>query len=465
MTKKKSKQKRPEAYRGGFIPPSSFTDSIGRALKTQSINYAKGYVRSKGASLQTAEAVGKFLESPSGVTAGNVVVGMIPSGNGGGSINPTNGESAYAETNTERRRFSGDGLQTGKVYKTKFETGVRTSKSIQQAARLNGTTKTKILDTMSTGYYEVGSDRLGLSSQAGFNQKRVLSFRDIGVRSIDLFNLYGLSNWRNPERFVQRSYGLARYLETKLRIMNVGQYFRSKVKISLYAPTSTHSTTQQAMSAVFPTITEFDTNTQGDSIPLLKAFSALQVTGQNFSGLCETNTPITSAPDFSRQYTFAKSFSKILAPGDVWDYKMLTHLGSGIRLDVVRDNNFSDSQTLEEYLVVIEYHGMPCEGTLQENDNISYIGTSPSYMQFEFSKSVDLVVDANNSGTTNALTGGYTSTRYMVKTFTDHVEAQIGKAFNVDASGIGPKGSVAEMYIPVMSDKSVDYAGEKSEQN
>lgn len=459
----KRKTKRPRTTTAFISPrPAGRRPTVGDLIQDDMMKR----VGRKGIDLSRWSKVGRLLTDPMVLNIAGALAGHI-GGGASGSVNPGKDNIPFLERESAKKRFTGDGYQVGKVFTTNFETGIPTSKSIQTLAKLNGTTKLNVFNTQSTSFYREGADRSGLNSACGFNQKRVSIYSDIGFRSQDFYNIYNLSRWSNPERNNQRAYGLARYLENKVRVMNTGQYFRSKVKIHLFSPTHTRAPASTAITAIFPTVTEFDTDTQGDSIPLLKAFSPLQVRGQHFSGLCDPNTTITSAPDFARQYTLERTFTKSLAPGDVWDFTMKTNLGSGIRLDVARDSQFSNPQALENYLIVFEQMGSLCEGTLQSDDDTSYIGLSPSYLQFEFSKSIDLVVSSLNSETAtnfNNTEGGFISANYAVKTFTVAPSSQFIKKVNYDESNVGPKGTVAELYIPVMSDKQVDYAGEKSKQ-
>lgn len=456
MAKKNNKRGVPVA---AFITPGP-----ARTMRDFATDQARRQIGKKSMNLSNWSKVGKALTSPTALKVAGAVAGYM-GGTNSGSVNAGKDKIPYVEKESERRRFTGDGLQTGKIFKTTFETGIPTSKSIQTAAKLNGTTKFTLLDSLTASFYEAGIERDGLSSSTGFNQKRVSVLIDVGFRAKDFYDLYKLNTWTHPQRKIQRAYGLARYLESKVRIMNTGQFFRTKTKISLYSPTSVRNAASGAIAAIFPTVTEFDTNTQGDSIPLLKAFSAAGNVGQHYSGLADPATPITASADFARQYNLEHSFTKTLAPGDVWDFTMKTHLGSGIRLDVARDANFSDPQSLENYLIVFEQQGSLCEAVLQADESHSYIGLSPSFLQYEFSNSIDLVVNSNSSIGDTTTQGGFLSDRYAIKTFTEKPWSSAQKKINFDASEIGPKGSTAELFIPVMTDKNVNYAGERSVEN
>lgn len=458
---KRDKKKKKKGGQLAFVPAGS-----GRGGPHQQyIDMLISHSPSKKATLNWVnEVVGNFTDRMA-VKAFDGIVGYIGGLNSGG-VNTGKPNVPFIERETERKRFSGVGMGGGRIYKTNFETGIPSSKSIETLSRLNGTRVHHILDTQSSSLYASGLERDNLSTTSGFGEKRVTVFSDANFKTKDLFSLYGLSNWSNFNFKNQRAYGLSKYIETKLKVMNTGSYFRAKVKIHLFAPTQTNSPSVNAIAAIFPTTAEFDTDTQGDCIPLINAFSAAQTIGNRASGLMDPKESILGSPDFRRQYSLEKSFTKVLQPGDIWDWRMKTNLGSGLRLEVVRDTYYGDPDSLENYLIVIEQEGSLCEGVMQADESQSYIGLSPSYLTFGFSKTVESVINPTAATGTYSTTndGGY-ETRLMVKTYTERPPNGAGKRFHIEESAVGPKGSVADLFIPVMSDMQVNYAGEKSTAN
>lgn len=472
MVRKKDKKKRSKAVlnvRGGFIVPRSLQPTAANLSKFVEAAVRKEANRIGTMSLKdVANTVGK-MKMPDSVTVGKTVVGIMKE-SVSNAFNNGATEAPFRQSETSRARVGGSVNYAQKRYKTTCEVGKPSTKSVNQYALLNGTTTETNLDTRyDTQYAASTTNRNLLSLEAGFNQKQIASFFDMHVTVGDIHNGYDLDSLNYVQNKIQRLYGLTKYFFSEARIMNTGSFFNSKVKIKLYASKSFNNAVTNTLSVALPNQTEIDANTVGDSIPLKYALGGVQTTVVKTAGLVDPKVSLDESPEFAKAWEHARTFSKTLAPGEVWDWKLMHHCGSGFRLDVVKDRNDVNPAALMGYLIVIEHNGTMCEAVNQADQAESFIGTSPSWLQVEFKKGHQTVLESDPTFSATSTIGGVLVTpgRFQIKAYSATDSGTlVDRITNFDINEITNRNEQATgVYIPVLSDSTINYAREASEQS
>jgi hypothetical protein len=388
------------------------------------------------------------------------------------------------EKNTETMLSGGNNIQLAKQFKTVFEYGRRASKAMKMLATQNGTLTKTIHSTETQAVWRDPADaRVGLSQNYGFNQKMLLvPGRTIALSVKRAMVEFGLDPEPilNTANTIETIYGMCLEERIKHRILNTSTYFPTNVTVRLISTASGnddnstfHSLLESIGSTVAP-VEPASSQTQTGRIP-----GALQFSGIVNSSLAATppryfsrmvvdpEANINSAPDFRSNFSVAKTFSKKLMPGDIWDIDITRHTGSGWNLTQMA--TLEEPSTQEDshsvgLLCLIEAKGIPCECSTNINavEPKSYIGTSPGWLQFESKtdlKFINRQIESINN--TVGITPNY-AIRGFVKEITPTVSlGPSSKKFNKDASEIGlPTGPIDKFNIPLISDKDVKYARE-----
>lgn len=388
-----------------------------------------------------------------------------------GPVNPSVDEVAFKVSESTRNKLSGAVGYTAKIHKTHYEYGRRPTTAVRQYSRLNGYEQNKYLDTQFADTYDVGQlGRAELSQATGFNQKQAMVFADAHVSTADIVSQFALSSLESPQDKIERLYGYIRNFHTRYQIMNVGTYFPSKVKIKVYRPTRPNNSPLAAITSAFPTSTQFANDTASDALPLRYVFSGYTDTSRVAYGFMDPRVSLDNSIHFYRRFRHLKTFSKTLKPGDVWDFKAQIHCGSGVRLDLIKEIDDANNNSLVGDLYVIEHHGVMCEGVQNDDNTQSVIGTSPSWLQIRFEKGHESVrATQNQPGSFNPTAGGgIDDTLYLMRSFQqkDGQGSNTQRRINFNVGDIANKGGGAgTVYIPVVSDAIVDYAQERSEAN
>lgn len=431
---------------------------------------AAGALGAAGVSPENLRHIDNFYNSVRGVNSiriGDGSVGM--QGNfDQGTLNAGDTMVPFTEVDSVKRKRSAAMGYTTMVHKTKYHFGQPATRSVKQYARMNGTEKIDFVDTRySPTYAPLTTARIQLSQTAGFNRKQVLTYGDAHFNATELMNLYDFTTWSPPENRIEWVYGLTTLMQSKYEIMNAGSYFPSKVTIKVYSPTSTERTVSSAILTGTPTQAEINANTPSDALALKYSLAGHQNNDGVQRAWIDPKASLDMSPEFDRRFKKVKQFSKTLQPGDVWEFDYNQHAGPGLRLDKLA-TIFEDSPfALVGNLVVIEHKGVPCEAVLNENKSNSFMGTSPSWIQVSFKKSIQLVktavqsLDAIDAGDE----GGVKTRNYMIRAFSkqDGTDLLSNRIINYAVENIGePDETGADIYIPVIANKVVEYARERS---
>lgn len=389
-----------------------------------------------------------------------------------GPVNGGQSEVPYVVSETQQRKASGATGYASMIHKTRYEYGKKSTSTVNQYAKLNGTFMDWDFDTQfEAAYNQNTTGRDTLSRATGFNQKEAVTYDFAHRTALDLVNYFAFNSWKPAEDRKERIYGYVRKMCSEYKIMNAGSYFPSKVSVKIYEPTSNLRTISSAITTAFPTEAQFTGDLVSDALPLRYVFggySATEAAAFAYSGRMDPTATLSMSSAFDRRFKLVKSFRKTLRPGDVWDFSATNHCGAGVRLDqIAQIEQESAAAALVGNLIVIEHHGVPCEATSIPNAGESYYGTSPSYLQISFRRGLEFVrgsqvglSDQQNTGST----GGLIDPGYQIRAFAEKPASSTSntdRRINFDAEQITDPAGGGSVYIPVMADTTVQYAADR----
>lgn len=313
------------------------------------------------------------------------------------------------------------------VHKTVYHTGRKPSSAIMAAKKQNGSGYRVLTDSM----VDVISaeDRNVLTQRVGFNQK---SYHAPPIRSqVPVSLIKDLIAWNKTDGTELRSPRLVLSnvinIKQQFMIKNTAAHFPMKFTIHLvkimnndYAGNSLNT----VLLKTFYTGTD-DLNNYGDEktgvIPKYLQHAPLQFEG---SGSMQASTVLVSnklrglnkSSNFRSSTRILESFSKVIPPGDFWNFSHVHRCGSGIDLmSLYRSTNENSGEEPDAGFGLVSDQGnypfhlgiiFECQGKTAEAYSIpaegivnSYIGSSPCSYAYEFKTSAYFaaggIVDTN----------------------------------------------------------------------
>jgi len=304
------------------------------------------------------------------------------------------------------------------VHKTNYHSGLRASKAVMMAKKMNGSGYRVLADSM----IDVVSvaDRNIMTQGSGFNQKQyhippIQS--QVPVRQIKDLIGYDLNVTQDTQNF-SRAYS---------DVINVKQQYMIKnSSLSLPLTLTIHlvkfkdrSVAQTSLNSIF--VRTFYNSADwasggGDDYTLVRKgyvpkylqHSPVIYTGDGTmqSAAVTVSNKLKSlsySPNFRFGCNVVESFTKTLPPGDYWNFSHTHHCGSGIDIEAIfrttnagveteslGDNVVGDSENLPfTYGVIFEAKGRTVEAyevTAGAGLN-TYLGSSPTYYSYEYKTS------------------------------------------------------------------------------
>ena len=474
--KRKKSYKKALGVRGGFTPrniPKSFPRGAGRAFvsrtKGKIFASAKQYGEDflKGwATKATQDIYDKFADSlkdydlPSSEKVGDAIVGTMKrmasaSGTGGEGTVP------FLQTENQYRRRAGSDRDTSRRYVTSIVSGKPSSRGLKALARQNGK-KTIVKRDSLMDYAVDNAQRTQFERVHGFNQKHWSTFNLSGFTQEILNQMYDTQNIVYDSARPTVMYAGILNFQQMFKIYNHNSFFRSKVKIYMLRPkVSGFSRVDTSDIIPFLSGTSSDLTTE---LGVGKIPKSMQLKGRTegstvSSVLVDPQASLTMGEEFRDSFEVVRTFSKILAPSDVWEFKHRTHCGAGIDLLAAREREAVNENLPIGYMYLIEQVGMNCVAKQNQSPFNSIIGTSPGDCQVEWKLTVEAVLqsisgsDVQKTGTG----GGIKGTTYQIRVFTKNLKKDYeNKIPNYDANKVvEPLSTVTDsVHIPVMSDMS-----------
>lgn len=367
----------------------------------------------------------------------------------------------------------------GRRFKTLFEAGKPSSKTINRLAQQVGTEKIVNFNSEAGVTPTIRSE---FACKWGFNQKLVKWFAANGIWTDaaiqEVFDPFSLLPETARDR-TDRAYWSVKHFGMTYKLYNQNKFLKTKVKISLVS-LDTLKSADAAVQSLFTLDPLLD---QGNgAIP-----RALQYSGISYSVGSGMDSVLVDpklgnwrkADNFTSQFKFVKSFTKVLEPGEVWEFDYRHHMGSGFRLDELlsRGDLGVPTNYTPLFLPIFEFSGLDCELSDSIDPTISYIGTSSGSVQMEVKRYAEIVKAESSTDDYKNLDpdfDGYFSGYWNLRVFQDepvrYVFGQSGPSsrFNIDYADIlraGEAAAAGKYFIPVSTDLTIARGGKEAVAN
>lgn len=375
--------------------------------------------------------------------------------------------SVPASDSTAIKGFSDPSNVIGKTYKTTFEVGQPSTKTVNQIGKQNGTRKITLTDTMVSASTPL---LLSLNTDTGFNQRSITAYREHAYWTYDnLFTLSGVASYAQDPNTVQKAYWLSKYFGTTTTILNRNKYLKMKVKVIWVSQKNLNINAIDAYNKTF----NADIGIQDmGAIP-----RELQLRNP---GLATYNTQawldpklgrLTGSDDFNNAFEIEKTFTRMLEPGEVWTIDYKHHTGPGLDLKhLIAAKNDTGVVTVSAspfLYPIIQIEGKQVACIDSSNNGIQYIGTSPGSILVHFKKYAELVT-ASKSNPYESITPGLVHDDWAYRVFTKPEPARgdgVLRRTNVNYENIlrtGETDAPGKYYIPVTTELGLRRGGKEA---
>lgn len=471
MNRRKKSLKKVTKYRGGFTP-SSFTPKSKAAAARAISKTTRSFVssRAKGRSaLEAAAEAAAVLAKPLAAKVGAEIVGSaVAASKWSSSIG---NQGAVTTTSESTKMVTGSrGISTGKKYTTSFAAGAPVSRTLLAKEKMSGASRFVWKSSIDT--YSITEDppsasnhRDEFSNTTGWNRKLQKMFTlDWGAwRAKDVVGFYTpLATFAQNKDQEQIIYGDVHYLGQKYTITNCSNYLPVYVKLTLVALHKPHDQTLQenfsdmkndsltaSKSGAMPLYTQLTTGATGD------VSSAISVDPRS-TGVFASNV-------FKERFKKAKSFTKKLSVGDIWEFDYKHFMGSGVRLDALLGDN-SGSNDPVTYQIIIDAWGPQVDLVRYDSTETAQtrraVGSGPAHIAYEIDKYAKIGLQSDEmemAGSNN----GIESTDYGYRLFQKgRKEDNLTRVSSVGYSNIKTNPTATgDYFIPVTTDATITNAG------
>jgi hypothetical protein len=397
--------------------------------------------------LDKAAALLKILSTSNETTVGMYVVGAIANV---ATAVINNSREILPYIARESVKSLGNMSEATKVYTLRFDVGRKSTFSLISCERQNGSAIVKLTD--STIDSSGTESRSYLSKKIGFNQK-CFDFLSTNfyVTVKDYDALYNAGEWKIPEHSVKVPYGLVMQEYNKLKIRNSNTYHPIEIKVHLIKILDDDISMYELSKKVFNKSASIQ---DSGTIPVSYQINDTEPRIKNpfmYSTTCYNSASLNLSSNFKTQAKVCKTFKKILNPGDTYVFNLIHSCGSGVRIDVLNTylRGASKGDQPASYGIIVEVIGTECEG-VRIPDKSVFLGSSPAYYNYEFSKAVKVVknntLTSNSMDLTNPELSEIKST-YAVRIF--DLELLSSLPFNVSADLIGYPGEPGKTFSVV----------------
>lgn len=383
----------------------------------------------------------------------------------------TAGELLPAYHNAIARMTSGkNDLYRARVIKSNFVAGKRKSRAWQTCVKTNGVSKRL---SESTVHDTHGDNRGRLTNTFGFNQKLQMCLHENFYTVNDMTTIFDLASFEAPVSRTQKAYGGLLSTRYMTKLTNNNSYLPIYVKIKWCRLTSIGADTKTLFldacnqgaplvqkEGAMPLYQQIQTTAAVS--PNSEAYRSTVLVAPNSSGIFNSNI-------WKSAVSIVKTESHKLYAGDTLISNYMHRFGPGLRIDKLiglYKNADVSLATPITYFPLIEAKGILVEGHLADDVNKRYNGTGPGVLSCEYSKAmygVQSQFDRGNAKSTGTEKGFYSSF-YAIKIYSqDSIShGTTSRVQNYDFTKVVDSGTVGGTFkIPVMSDKTVDYTGDK----
>lgn len=465
---KRASLKTVRKLRGGFTPSGTWRQKGAQAAwglaSTAALNALKKTAAEAGVDFAKASAALKKAKLPKAAEVRKRIAGTIYSV-ADDAISGGKGDVPFVQGESTRVRNIGSVGMNQKRHITRFEAGKLATRTNRQLCKMHGTTTDVLLDTIRAATYSSGTAlRNHLTQVTGFNQKFIGLPNFALWTAKDFHDAFTLANYSPPATKLQRNLVATTKLGRTLTILNTGRYIKSHVTIKLYRNIASHQVPRTIYTQATSSVAEIAGVQIEGKMPQRYQLEGYTNEGENGFTYMRTDPmgSLAYAPAWTDSMEFVRSFKKVLEPGESWEWTEILHCGAGLDLGVLNERYANAVTASFGYVPVIEFHGPKVLGCYAANSDENFIGTAPSYIQFECKKWHETCNASHNTNTgwASSNTGGIITDRYMVRSFTKKQDED-SKIFNVDISNItdDPTDTAAgRLFIPVMTETNLAYA-------
>lgn len=430
--------------RGGFTP-SSFTRGLSGAAKQQ----IGGYLKSKGmndaaAAWAASQAVDKAAD---GIRSVGNRMGLF-------AYRPTRSGSNEGASATQpgivmesTQKLTGmNGNYNSKMIKTLVEFGKKTGRALSMTQQSNGYEDDVLFNSSDA---ESSAEVDEFVQSFGFNQKEWYfpSSNAYPVAS-DKAQFPYSPGVEQSDQASYRLYGACTQEQTDWKFYNHNKYFPIVCKMHL-CTLQNRLTIDDIADGVLNTAL---TVQEEDAIPRKWQFS----TYLNRSALVHPKCRLQQSAFFRKSVRVEKTVTVKLAPGDIWNLKFRCHTGPGwdlLRMEA--DRELYGAAVPRAWFPIFEFHGVDCE-FVENTSNRRVIGTSPGEVSMDCKKTLRIV---NREQSPTLQTDIGQPVVRLVRVFRKYNHETLASLYNVNRSSIGNVPGAGTGYIPVVSDKQIEYAG------
>lgn len=342
---------------------------------------------------------------------------------------------------TDRRKGTTEGATS---YVINLHLGYRSTRSVYQAGKTNGTTILELSNSLSK-IKTKAQGRMKLSQAVGFNEKR---FDFLGSQFTHTFSnynkIYKISDTTYDKNSRTVPYALVLEQYNNIKIRNSNTYHPAKFKVHFIKIFDDDVNMFTLYNKTFNAKIDLQ---QVGAIPIVYQKTSTEKSSSNFLHpvTCYKGTTVNLSSSFKNHVTIVHTVSKVLGPGDLLDLRITYFCGAGMRFDVAQDylNTPAKGSQPTTYGYIVEVEGTDCEGVLHQ-DNLRFQGSSPVWYNYEYRTCIKLVKHMNLVSSSNLENLEAMGKSYAVRVFDR--EFLEDRPFSIAASQIGDPGEAGKTF-------------------
>lgn len=397
----------------------------------------------------------------------------------------TNGEEEMVPAvveNSSKKHVLANMSDDRQIHKTVYHTGKKPSSAILAAKKQNGSGYRVLTDSMVE--FRTFEERNSLTHRSGFNNKIYVApptqsqVPNYLVKDLVAWDQNDPSESRSPRLILSNVMNIKQQFMIKNTAANFPMKFTIhlvKIKNYNYAGSSLNSLLFKTFYSSPDDLSDYGDLKKGVIPKYLQhdIFNFEGSGGSQMSRVLVSNKlrSLNKSSNFRSGADIVESFSKVIPPGDFWNFSHIHHCGSGIDLmSLYRGTNIGGGEEPDTgygltsdlgqypftYGIIFEAQGKTAEAYSIPAENIvnSYIGSSPVSFSFEFKTSAYFAADAVESSNISTPSTRIYEQDYAIQEFgtvSDNRE-QFFLPTDLAANTLAPTlANVGKAYVPMMS--------------
>lgn len=290
---------------------------------------------------------GTHLSAANGVSSGNIINGYKS------LVNNGNDEIPYLVHSSRDSVGKNDAY----YFKTRFQVGIPTSKRLRDMKSNYNIERVQRVTSSSMKDYITPPERRKLNFTSGFNQKGFAFLMEDTYFSInDYEELFKVT--KNHGKRLEKNingetdiYGCVLNTKNTLKFKNRMDYYSIHIKIHLIKIIDLNLNVRDLIKEFAHTVgdSSIARKSKSGKIPLDQQYSFpntdLKTNRFSINFLTALCTNLKLSNRFRERARIAKSWSRTLTPGSIWEFKLKHHMGKGIHLNTMYDILQSSKET------------------------------------------------------------------------------------------------------------------------